>query len=314
LETIRNYKFLLTLADVVLLVVAAFFASQVASIILLPATELSQYKITSSGPVGASVDTAPSPDSIDAGDTSVILKRNFFGSRIDGSSRSPVDISDEEIDELPESTLPLKLLGTVVELQGRRSHAVIQNTGTRQQQRYFAGDEIQEGVVLSSVSRNRVVLLRNGQEEVLEKDKDATPSPPAKRAITRSGRGRPTPASKNGTADIAVRKVGDNSYVMDRREVEGVLQDFNKLLTQIRVVPHFADGKPDGFKIFNIRPGSLFAQLGMVNGDIIKRVNGLDITGPEQALQMFTQLRDESQVTVDLERFRKNLTLQYDIR
>jgi len=113
---------------------------------------------------------------------------------------------------------------------------------------------------------------------------------------------------------IAVRKVGENSFVMDRREVEGVLQDFNKLLTQIRVVPHFADGNPDGFKIFNIRPGSLFASLGMVNGDIIKRVNGLDITGPEQALQMFQQLRDESQVTVDLERFRKNLTLNYEIR
>ena len=101
---------------------------------------------------------------------------------------------------------------------------------------------------------------------------------------------------------------------MDRREVEGVIQDFNKLLTQVRVVPHFADGKPDGFKIFNIRPGSLFASLGMVNGDIIKRVNGLEITGPEQALQMFQQLRDESTVTVDLERFRKNLTLQYEIR
>jgi general secretion pathway protein C len=223
-------------------------------------------------------------------------------------------MSDVELEKLPESTLPLKLLGTVVQINGRRSFAVIQNTGTRQQQLYFAGEEVQEGVMLASVNRNRVVLVRNGQEEVLEKDEDATPSPPARRTAARSSRERPTPASKGSAADIAVRKVGDNDYVMDRREVEGVLQDFNKLLTQIRVVPHFADGKPDGFKIFNIRPGSLFAQLGMVNGDIIKRVNGLDITGPEQALQMFTQLRDESRVTVDLERFRKNITLKYDIR
>jgi len=244
---------------------------------------------------------------------SVILKRNLFGSRIDGASQTPVNISDEELDELPESTLPLKLRGTVVQITGIRSFAVIQNTGTRQQQLYFAGEEVQEGVVLASVSRNRVVLLRNGQEEVLEKDEDSTPSPTVRPSGVRSGRPRPT-TSKNAASNIDVRKVGDNHYVMDRRKVEGVLQDFNKLLTQIRVVPHFADGKPDGFKIFNIRPGSLFAQLGMVNGDIIKRVNGLDITGPEQALQMFTQLRDESRVTVDLERFRKNLTLQYDIR
>ena len=323
METIRNYRFLLTLTDVVLLVVAAFFASQVASVLLLPYAELSRTEVVSNGEkvVGVFPGTSPgspgstsSSNSIDVGDISVILERNLFGSRIDGTPPTPADISDEELEKLPESTLPLKLLGTVVQLQGRRSFAVIQNTGTRRQQLYFAGEEIQEGVVLASVSRNRVVLVRNGQEEILEKDKDAAPSPPARRAATRSGRARPTPTSKNAASDIAVRKVGDNNYVMDRREVQGVLQDFNKLLTQIRVVPHFANGKPDGFKVFNIRPGSFFAQLGMVNGDIIKRVNGLDITGPEQALQMFTQLRDESRVTVDLERFRKNLTLQYDIR
>jgi general secretion pathway protein C len=314
LETIRNYKFLLTLADVVLLVVAAYFASQIASVFLVPSGGPSPGTVSSSDTRDVSVRPDPSPDSAVVDNASVILKRNLFGSRIDGSTRSPVDISDEKLEKLPESSLPLKLLGTVVQVEGRRSFAVIQNTGTRQQQLYFAGEEIQEGVVLASVSRNRVVLVRNGQEEVLEKDEDAAPSPPARRAAARSGRARPTPTSKNAASDIAVRKVGDNNYVMNRREVEGVLQDFNKLLTQIRVVPHFADGKPDGFKIFNIRPGSLFAQLGMVNGDIIKRVNGLDITGPEQALQMFTQLRDESRVTVDLERFRKNLTLQYDIR
>lgn len=314
METIRNYKLMLTLADVALLIVAALFASRIVSALWLPPVEPSGAAVVStSDKVPGTASTVSSRQS-DIGDTSVILKRNLFGSRIDGSSRSPADMSDEDLEKLPESTLPLKLLGTVVQLQGRRSFAVIQNTGTRLQQLYFAGEEVQEGVVLSSVSRNRVVLVRNGQEEILEKDEDNTPSPPAKRAAARSSRSRPTPANKSAGGDIAVRKVGDNNYVMDRREVDGILQDFNQLLTQIRVVPHFADGKPDGFKIFNIRPGSFFAQLGMVNGDIIKRVNGLDITGPEQALQMFTQLRDESRVTVDLERFRKNLTLQYDIR
>ena len=29
---------------------------------------------------------------------------------------------------------------------------------------------------------------------------------------------------------------------------------------------------------------------------------------------MFQQLRDESRITLDLERFRKNLTLQYEVR
>ena len=215
---------------------------------------------------------------------------------------------------LPESTLPIKLLGTVVQVNGKRSFAIIQDTGTREQKIHFVGDEIREGTVITSVTRNRVVLLRNGLEEILEKDEEPSESPAAVRSRARPTRTAKARTTAKGQEAVTVRKVGDNNFVMDRREVEGVLQDFNKMLTQIRVVPHFADGKPDGFKIFNIRPGSLFASLGMVNGDIIKRVNGLDITGPEQALQMFQQLRDESQVTVDLERFRKNLTLQYEIR
>jgi type II secretion system protein C len=308
LETLRNYRFLFTLADVALIAVAALFASRIVSAVLVPPGEPVQPAIELSVQEGTGVRAGP------VADTEVILEKNLFGSRIDRSSHSSLDRSDEDLELLPESTLPLKLLGTVVQVRGRRSFAIIQDTGTRQQQLYFAGEEVQEGVLLSSVSRNRVVLIRNGQEEILEKAEDAAPSPPARRMAARSGRARPSAAKGTAGGDLNIRKVGDNNYVMDRREVDGFLQDFNKLLTQIRVVPHFADGKPDGFKVFNIRPGSLFAQLGMVNGDIIKRVNSLDITGPEQALQMFTQLRDESRVTVDLERFRKNITLQYDIR
>lgn len=221
--------------------------------------------------------------------------------------------SEEDLESLPESTLPLKLLGTVVQVSGKRSFAIIQDTSTREQQIHFVDDEIQEGTTITSVTRNRVVLLRNGREEILEKDEDQSQTSRPRERSRPASTARSKIAGKSSEG-IAVRKVGDNSFVMDRREVEGVLQDFNKLLTKIRVVPHFSDGNPDGFKVFNIRPGSLFASLGMVNGDIIKRVNGLDITGPEQALQMFQQLRDENQVTVDLERFRKNLTLQYEIR
>jgi general secretion pathway protein C len=247
-------------------------------------------------------------------DADMIVRRNLFGSKVLEVSADQKEKTEADLESLPESTLPLKLLGTVVQVRGKRSFAIIQDTGTREQQIYFIDEEVREGTTLTSVTRNKVVLLRNGLEEILEKEEDRTASRKPVRDRKRPTSTANARSSGQGSDTVAVRKVGDNSFVMDRREVEGVLQDFNKLLTQIRVVPHFADGKPDGFKVFNIRPGSLFASLGMVNGDIIKRVNGLDITGPEQALQMFQQLRDESQVTVDLERFRKNLTLNYEIR
>jgi len=308
MDQTRTYRYLFILADIVLLAVAAFMFSRIILASLAPPAQrpsFKQEKVVRTGTVGRKA--------LDL-NTAVIVSRNLFGSKTLGPSATPVEISEEDLASLPESTLPLKLLGTVVQDPGKRSFAIIEDTGTRDQDIHFVGEEIREGTTITSITRNRVVLLRNGREEILEKEEASGSVPSPAQARIRPSRAMASSRAVEDDESIAVRKVGENSFVMDRREVEGVLQDFNKLLTQIRVVPHFADGNPDGFKIFNIRPGSLFASLGMVNGDIIKRVNGLDITGPEQALQMFQQLRDESQVTVDLERFRKNLTLNYEIR
>jgi general secretion pathway protein C len=297
------YRRLFTLADLALLVVAAWVASKLIIAIVVPPPGIDTARIEK--PTGVQAELMAGNEA----DTDIILERNLFGSRVSATAGQAVK---ENIEELPDSTLPLELLGTVVQVEGKRSFAIILDKSTRKQGIYFIEDQISEGVSVSSVARNKVVLIRSGREEILEKTMESSQPPANVRKRT-----RPTKVQRSAAGSsesVTVRKVGEGSFVMDRREVEGVLQDFNKLLTQIRVVPHFSDGNPDGFKIFNIRPGSLFAQLGMVNGDIIKRVNGLEITGPEQALQMFQQLRDESQVTVDLERFRKNLTLQYEIR
>jgi general secretion pathway protein C len=308
MDQARTYKYLFTLTDLVLLAVAGSLASQVILSALAPPAGLPRSSPVTVTRVQAEARETGVPNG------EVILRRNLFGSKVLAVSPAETEKTEADLESLPESTLPLKLLGTVVRSNGKRSFAIIQDTGTREQQLYFVDDEIREGTTVTSVARNRVVLLRNGQEEILETEEDQSLSTAPDTARKRPSRSVRARTSDEDSDAVAVRRIDDNNFVMDRREVEGVLQDFNKLLTQIRVVPHFADGKPDGFKVFNIRPGSLFASLGMVNGDIIKRVNGLDITGPEQALQMFQQLRDESQVTVDLERFRKNLTLNYEIR
>ncbi len=295
---------ILTVADIALLVFAAFLASQIVQgLILSPAEEA--IAISPVGKVSSPFRRATDP----AADAEAVIKRNLFDSRI-GNGVPRIKTDHEFSSDLPESSLPLTLLGTVVNVRGGRSFAIISQSGSKDQEIYFTGDTVREGVILVTVQRNRVVLLREGREEVLEKTSEAAAPAPRRRTARRAVSSRVNSIQNN----IRIRKVGDNNYVMDRREVEGVLADVNKLLTQIRIVPHFKDGKADGFKVFNIRPNSLFMKLGMVNGDIIKRVNGLDITGPEQALQMYQQLKQESRITIDLERFSKNITLQYEVR
>jgi len=96
--------------------------------------------------------------------------------------------------------------------------------------------------------------------------------------------------------------------------VENALQNINQLLTQIRVVPNFQNGQTNGFKVFAIKPNSIFSKIGLKNGDVIQRVNDRDITTPDKAFQAFQELRNEKSLSVEILRRGERKSLHYEIR
>jgi general secretion pathway protein C len=65
------------------------------------------------------------------------------------------------------------------------------------------------------------------------------------------------------------------TYELPRATAKLLLEDH--LLLQLkgaRAVPAMKDGKPDGFKLYAIRPSSAFAKLGFTNGDTVISVAG----------------------------------------
>lgn len=87
-----------------------------------------------------------------------------------------------------------------------------------------------------------------------------------------------------------------------------------ELATAARFVPAVLDGRPNGFHVHHIRPDSVLAKMGMQDGDLLKRVNGMEISTPDQALAAYTQLKDAAHLTVQLERRSAELTLEYRLR
>lgn len=85
--------------------------------------------------------------------------------------------------------------------------------------------------------------------------------------------------------------------VLDR-----ILANPTAIARSIRIVPSTKGGKPDGFKIFSIRAGSLWARVGLANGDTIQAVNGRRLESVDQALEVYTALRDARSLEIDLER------------
>ncbi len=111
-----------------------------------------------------------------------------------------------------------------------------------------------------------------------------------------------------------IQKTGENSYGVPRSAVDGALNNLSELATQARIVPAFEGGKPVGFKLFSIKPGSLYSKIGLQNGDVISRINGFEMTSPEQGLSIYQKLKDATNVTVDVKRRGKPMTLDYAIQ
>src|SRR5438093_323695 len=83
---------------------------------------------------------------------------------------------------------------------------------------------------------------------------------------------------------------------------------------QLRPVAEVREGRPAGFRLFQIRDDSLFAKLGLRNGDVVERVNGTQVADPTALLAFLQRLRTEPRVALDIVRGDAPRTLVYDLR
>jgi len=236
-----------------------------------------------------------------------ISKGNVFNSAYAGEPEGgkPKEASQSTA-PLKKADLNVELIGTVVGAP-ENSFAIIEDHQSRKQELYQVDDMVQDQARVVSISRCKVIVLRNGSEEIIE-----CPDPDAK-TKKRLSPVRYTGATKKEQG-YAVKKVSDSEFVVDEAEVENALGNINQLLTQIRVVPNFQDGKADGFKVFAIKPDSIFAKVGLKNGDVIRKVNDNDITSPEKAFQIFNELRNEKNLSIEISRRGQTQSFSYEIR
>ena len=79
----------------------------------------------------------------------------------------------------------------------------------------------------------------------------------------------------------------------------GAFDSLNEISSEGRLVPSFQDGKAQGFKIYAIRPDSIYASCGFQNGDVISLVNGMQIDSPEKALNAYAKTKDADALLVE---------------
>ncbi len=78
-------------------------------------------------------------------------------------------------------------------------------------------------------------------------------------------------------------------------------------------MPNFSGGKISGMKVLSVKNGSIFAKLGLKRGDILQKINGMDLD-VKQGFAIFSQLKDSKNLTVDLIRGGQAQSFDYEIR
>jgi hypothetical protein len=111
-----------------------------------------------------------------------------------------------------------------------------------------------------------------------------------------------------------IKKVNDTTYEIPVAVRDGVLANPTSFAKGARVVPAVKNGKPDGFKMYAIRPSSIYAALGLTSGDTIQVFNGTALTTADAALEAYTKLRELKRVTLDITRRGKPMTLTYTFK
>lgn len=218
-------------------------------------------------------------------DYSSILERGLFGDG-KGPSSGPA---------AAETYTTYTLIGTV---EGDSFAGAVLADAANLQAFYRRGQKLPDGAQLVKVNRDHVSLKRPDGVIVELQLVDDTKIVNIAKAVPGSG----------------VRKLSEGKYVIDQREVASSTENLNQLLTQARALPFIEQGKTVGFRISEIVPGSLYEKIGLVNGDVIQRVNSQDVDDPGKFFQLYQGLKDEKQVSIDLLRNGQRQTVNYDIR
>jgi len=214
------------------------------------------------------------------------------------------------------TSLPLALLATNIGPRPPDSYATIINSENQRQGAYSVGDQVPGATgKIKEIHFKYIDFENNGHTERLVL---LGATPPVTPAVATAEQPPALPVAEGddmqGAVDAGIKKIDDNNYEIDKSLVEKVLLNPMAVAKGARVVPSMKNGKPDGFKLYAIRPSSAFARLGLANGDTLQSINGFELTSADKALEVYTKLREATSLEVEVTRRGKPVTLKYSIK
>lgn len=285
---------------------------------------------------GSLGDVRPAPP--EEADAMPILRRNIFDHETGPLDRlpepEPTDEGEEEVAEPmaewdPSGPPPppcdgsMRLVGAFVRMRDPEDSFAAITNASGEALLYQSGMEVDDRNVVA-ILRNRVILQPRGGNvcslSMFAADERVATAPSTPRVVAPSrpaarGRATGTPEGLDpAELEAGISQVSEREYSIDRGLVNRLLGNQAALMRTARVIPHEEGGRVAGVKLYGIRRSSLLGRLGIQNGDMLRTINGYDMTAPDSALEAYARLRNADRITINLNRRGQDQTIDYQIR
>jgi general secretion pathway protein C len=265
-------------------------------------------------------------------DPAIILRRNIFDSTRGDLTAEPLPSvvlgpDGEPVKEWDPSQPPplctgnLRLVGSVMSPgYPDWSFAAIAGSSGGKTLLYREGTDVDGSRVLAVYPSSVVVSGSRGPCQLLMFKEDESGAvrfqmPPPAAAPTESSA---VDARNAGLSDEeltdGIEKLSDTRFNIQRGLVDKVLANQGSLMRTARVIPHEENGRVVGVKLYGIRRNSLLGRLGIRNGDMLRTINGFDMTSPDSALEAYSTLRSADKLTLAVKRQNNEMTIEYNIQ
>jgi general secretion pathway protein C len=268
-------------------------------------------------------------------DPNPILRRNIFDSVTGDLTATGEATAEEPTEEVAEPTGELDLSATYPTCSGSSRLVGAFVIHNRPEDSFAAVTDASGATLLYQQGMNvtdREVAAIRPQSVIfndsgrycqlgilVEEEQVATaPTRPAAQPATPE---RPNQAGSSGISGISseeldsnISRISDTQYSVNRSLVDRLITNQAALMRTARVIPHEEGGQVVGVKLYGIRRSSLLGRLGVQNGDMVRTINGFDMTSPDTALQAYARLREADRITINLVRRGQPMTMDYQIR
>ena len=249
----------------------------------------------------------------------IVGDRNIFNSQAVGGSSEVGASTDQltagEMGPAVKTSLDIKLLGTLTVGDGtdRRSSATVSGGTAKTPEVFYVADEksFAANVRLTKVTKDRIEFVNGSRLEYAELEDIAK-----KKTIFATAdevHGIKQGPGKSETTPPASSSGGNEKIVIEQSEVDEALANLDKFYTEVRIVPNFKGGQVAGMKVLSVKPGSIISKLGIRRGDILQKINGQELD-VKRGMELFNELKNLKNFSIDMERGGQNKTVEYEIR